>query len=93
MSGVAQRSRPQSDETRTTCQGLTFDQLGRVAVVGDELRVTGVRLRVIEVDGPRIRRLEARFPDVRSGGAPKVEPDLPAGPQRRRVRFASGVTS
>jgi putative hemolysin len=45
-----------------TLAGLTFDQLGRVAVVGDQLAFTDVRLRVVEVDGPRIRRLEARFP-------------------------------
>ena len=49
-----------------TLAGLTFDRLGRVAVLGDELRFTGVRVRVIEVEGPRIRRLEVRFPVARS---------------------------
>jgi putative hemolysin len=69
-----------------TLAGLTFDQLGRVAVLGDELRVTGVWLRVIEVDGPRIRRLEARFPDRRSGGAPRVAAEAEGTPSRRSRR-------
>ena len=56
-------------ETRFhTLAGLVFDQLGRVAVIGDELPFTDVRLRIVEVDGPRIRRLQARFPDAQSTG-------------------------
>lgn len=66
-----------------TLAGLTFDQLGRVAVVGDELRVTGVRLRVIEVDGPRIRRLEAHFLDARSEGTPRGDIKAAQRPSRR----------
>jgi putative hemolysin len=51
-----------------TLAGLTFDQLGRVAVVGDELPFADVRLQVVEVDGPRIRRLEAHFPHAHREG-------------------------
>jgi CBS domain containing-hemolysin-like protein len=43
-----------------TLAGLAFDLLGRVGVAGDELRVAG--LRVLAIDGPRIRTLEMQLP-------------------------------
>ena len=44
-----------------TIAGLVFGQLGRQADVGDEVVASGLRLRVLEVGGSRIRRLEVEF--------------------------------
>jgi CBS domain containing-hemolysin-like protein len=44
-----------------TLAGFVFDALGRGAQPGDEVTADGVRLKVVETDGPRIARLEARF--------------------------------
>ncbi|GAA5158958.1 hemolysin family protein [Ornithinimicrobium tianjinense] len=41
-----------------TVAGLVLDRLGRVAREGDEVRVAGVLLRVVEMEGMRIRQVE-----------------------------------
>jgi putative hemolysin len=41
-----------------TVAGFVFGQLGRAAERGDEITYDGLRFEVIEVDGPRIERLE-----------------------------------
>jgi putative hemolysin len=45
-----------------TLAGLVFGRLGRAPVVGDGLELPGLRLRVVAIDGPRIRALDVRFP-------------------------------
>ena len=52
-----------------TMAGLVFGALGRAAEVGDEVDIDGLRLRVIEVEGSRIQRLEVEFND------PVAEPE------------------
>jgi len=44
-----------------TIAGLVFDRLGRMPKVGDQLRMDGIRLRVLAVKGFRISLLEATF--------------------------------
>lgn len=44
-----------------TVAGFVFGQLGRAAERGDEITYDGLRFEVIEVDGPRIERLEVEF--------------------------------
>ena len=44
-----------------TVAGYVFGQLGRVAEPGDEVVYDGLRLQVLDVDGPRIERLEVEF--------------------------------
>jgi putative hemolysin len=56
-----------------TVAGFVFGQLGRAAEAGDEVLHDGLRFHVLEVDGPRIERLEIEF--------------LPEG-QREEVRAA-----
>ncbi len=46
-----------------TVAGFVFGQLGRAAEQGDELLWNGLRFGVVEVDGPRIGRLEIEFLD------------------------------
>jgi CBS domain containing-hemolysin-like protein len=41
--------------------GLVFGELGRQPEPGDEVRVDGIRLSVLEVEGTRIQRLEVEF--------------------------------
>jgi putative hemolysin len=41
-----------------TVAGLVLQRLGRLARVGDEVQVEGVRLRVVAMEGMRIRELE-----------------------------------
>jgi putative hemolysin len=57
-----------------TVAGFVFGALGRAAEAGDEVLHDGLRFAVLEVDGPRIERLEVEF---LNGGAPAVDP-LPA---------------
>ena len=45
-----------------TLAGLVFDRLGRMPKVGDQVRVDGIRLRVLAVKDLRITLLEATFP-------------------------------
>ena len=44
-----------------TVAGFVFGQLGRGAQAGDEVVHDGLRFEVVEVDGPRIERLEIEF--------------------------------
>jgi putative hemolysin len=44
-----------------TMAGLVFGELGRQPEVGDEVRVDGLQLQVLEVDGSRIGRIEVEF--------------------------------
>jgi putative hemolysin len=53
------RDLPQEDFH--TVAGFVFGQLGRAAAEGDEVVWDGVRFNVVEVDGPRIGRLEIDF--------------------------------
>jgi putative hemolysin len=61
-----------------TLAGLVFGMLGRAAEPGDEIEAGSLLFRVVEVDGPRIERLEVEFraplsdeeasPEAASGG-------------------------
>ena len=44
-----------------TMAGLVFHALGRAPEVGDNVQIDGLRLTVVEVEGPRIVRLEVEF--------------------------------
>jgi putative hemolysin len=44
-----------------TMAGLVFHELGRAPEVGDTVQIDGLRLTVVEVEGPRIVRLEVEF--------------------------------
>ena len=44
-----------------TLAGFVFGALGRAAETGDEVVHDGLRFRVIDVDGPRIERLDIEF--------------------------------
>ena len=44
-----------------TLAGFVFGQLGRAAETGDEVVHDGIRFRVVDVDGPRIERLDVEF--------------------------------
>jgi putative hemolysin len=44
-----------------TVAGFVFGALGRAAEAGDEVLHDGLRFHVLEVDGPRIERLEVEF--------------------------------
>lgn len=59
-----------------TVSGLVVDRLGRVAAVGDAVRVDGIRFEVVAVDGRRIDRVRA----VRE--SPERSVDDPAGASR-----------
>ena len=44
-----------------TMAGLVFGALGRAPEVGDEIDIDGLQLRVLEIEGSRIQRLEVEF--------------------------------
>jgi putative hemolysin len=44
-----------------TVAGFVFGALGRAAEAGDEVLWNGLRFQVVDVDGPRIERLEIEF--------------------------------
>jgi putative hemolysin len=48
-------------EDFNTMAGLVFGELGRAPEVGDEVRVDGLCLTVVEIDGSRIMKLEVEF--------------------------------
>jgi putative hemolysin len=48
-------------EDFNTMAGLVFGELGRAPEVGDEVRAAGLCLRVLELDGSRIMKLEVEF--------------------------------
>ncbi len=54
-----QQSLPQDDYH--TVAGFVFGALGRAAESGDEVLHDGLRFQVLDVDGPRIERLEVEF--------------------------------
>src|SRR5215203_1871074 len=54
-----------------TMAGIVFGELGRAPTVGDESEVDGLLLRVIEIEGSRIQRLEVQFREP----MPVAEPD------------------
>jgi putative hemolysin len=58
-----------------TLAGLVFGMLGRAAEPGDEVEADGLTFKVVEVDGPRIERLEVEFraPLPVEGGEPSAE--------------------
>ena len=43
--------------------GFVFGALGRAPEVGDEVRTDGAVLRVVEIEGSRIQRLEVDLPE------------------------------
>ncbi|MEX0674833.1 MAG: hemolysin family protein [Gaiellaceae bacterium] len=47
-----------------TVAGFVFGALGRAPEEGDEVEHDGVRFHVLEVEGTRIERLEAEFPEA-----------------------------
>jgi putative hemolysin len=62
-----------AQEDYHTVAGLVFGELGRAPEVGDEVQVDGLRLRVLEVEGSRILRLEIEFGvDEETAGAPEA---------------------
>ena len=67
-----------------TMAGIVFGQLGRAPEVGDEVTIDGLALRVVEIEGSRIQRLEVEFREA------LPEPDEPervvTPPRRRRTR-------
>jgi putative hemolysin len=48
-------------EDYNTMAGLVFGELGRAPEVGDEVGVDGLSLRVVEIEGSRILKLEVEF--------------------------------
>jgi putative hemolysin len=58
------------EDDYTTIAGFMLGRLGRVAVVGDEVRVRGALLRVLAVEGRRIERVALSFRPVPEGGEP-----------------------
>jgi magnesium and cobalt exporter, CNNM family len=59
-------------EDFNTMAGLVFGELGRAPEVGDEVRVDGLLLRVLEIEGSRIGKIEVQF--GLDGGTPTDEP-------------------
>ena len=51
-----------------TMAGFVFGLLGRAPEVGDEVESGGLALRVVEVEGSRIQRLEIEFAETHDGG-------------------------
>ena len=56
-----------------TMAGMVFGALGRAPEVGDEVQVDGLALRVVEIEGSRIQRLEVEFTDPIPEPAPVEE--------------------
>jgi putative hemolysin len=56
-----------------TMAGMVFGELGRAPEVGDEVQVDGLALRVVEVEGSRIQRLEIEFKEPIPEPAPVEE--------------------
>jgi putative hemolysin len=48
-----------------TMAGYVFGLLGRAPEVGDEMPTDGILMRVVEVEGSRIQRLEVEFAEPR----------------------------
>jgi CBS domain containing-hemolysin-like protein len=56
-----------------TVAGFVFGQLGRVAESGDEVVWNGVRFEVVDVQGPRIDRLQVEFLPAEAEAAAEAE--------------------
>jgi putative hemolysin len=69
------RELPQEDFH--TVAGFVFGQLGRAPEQGDEVVWDGCRFAVVEVEGPRIGRLEIEFVDADGEAEPAPEPVVP----------------
>jgi putative hemolysin len=59
-------------EDYNTMAGLVFGELGRAPEVGDEVRAIGLCLKVLEIEGSRIMKIEVEFGV--EGEAPNDEP-------------------
>jgi putative hemolysin len=55
-----------------TMAGLVFGELGRAPEIGDTVQTDGLRLKVLEIDGTRITRIEVEF--GAEGETPTDEP-------------------
>jgi putative hemolysin len=58
------------EDDYTTIAGFMLGRLGRIAVVGDEVRVRAASLRVLAVEGRRIERVALSFRPVPETGEP-----------------------
>ena len=67
-------------EDFNTVAGLVFGELGRAPEVGDEVRVDGLLLRVLEIEGSRIGKLEVEFG---MNGEMPTDESVNAGPETR----------
>ena len=67
-------------EDFNTVAGLVFGELGRAPEVGDEVRVDGLLLRVLEIEGSRIGKLEVEFG---VNGQTPTDESVSAGPETR----------
>jgi putative hemolysin len=56
-----------------TMAGIVFGELGRAPEVGDEVQIDGLALRVVEIEGSRIQRLEVEFREPIPEPAPVEE--------------------
>jgi magnesium and cobalt exporter, CNNM family len=66
------------DANYETVGGFVMARLGRVPTVGDEVSVSGGRLRVLRMDGRRVDRLRFQ-PDPQHSPAGGIPPGGPAG--------------
>jgi putative hemolysin len=67
-------------EDFNTVAGLVFGELGRAPEVGDEVRVDGLLLRVLEIEGSRIGKIEVEFG---VNGETPTDESVSAGPETR----------
>ena len=58
-----------------TVGGFVFDRLGKIPDAGDEVRVEGLVLTVVRLDGRRIARVRAHAPDAATAGDEAPEKD------------------
>ncbi len=72
-----QFSRDIPQEDFHTVAGFVFGQIGRAPEKGDEVVWDGVRLKVVEIEGTRIGRLEVEFTDA--NGEPEAAPEPSRG--------------
>ncbi|NJD10735.1 MAG: HlyC/CorC family transporter [Gemmatimonadetes bacterium] len=70
------------EDDYTTIAGFILGRLGRVAVVGDEVRARGALLRVLAVEGRRIERVALSFRPAPEAGEPGGGQGSDAGPAR-----------
>ncbi len=58
-----------------TVGGFVFDRLGKIPAAGDEVRVEGLVLTVVRLDGRRIARVRAHAPDAVAADGEALETD------------------